>query len=56
MKKVISSHRAALDFDKGYLNKVKMVDGYDFLAEVKYEKQSFIKIESGSEKRGGARQ
>ena len=55
MKKVISSHRAALDFDKGYLNKVKTVDGYDFVAEVKSEKQSLIKLESGSEKQGGAR-
>ena len=52
IKEVISSHRSALDFDKGYLNKVKMLDGYDFVAEVKSEKQSLIKLESGSEKRG----
>ena len=38
---------------KGYLNKVKTVDGYDFVAEVKSEKQSLIKLESGSENRGG---
>ena len=52
MKKVISSHRAALDFDKGYLNKVVTPDGYDFVAEVKSEKISLIKIEGRS---GGAR-
>ena len=55
MNKVISSHRAALNFDKGYLNKVKTVDGYDFMAEVKSEKQGLIKLESEREKRGGAR-
>ena len=55
MKKLISSHHAALAFDQGYLNKVKTVDGYDFVAEVKYEKQILIKLESGNEKRGGAR-
>ena len=54
MKKLISSHCAALEFDKGYLNKVKTVDGYDFVAEVKSDKQSLIKLESGSENRGGA--
>ena len=48
MKKVISSHRAALDFDKGYLNKVVTPDGYDFVAEVKSEKKSLIKIERKS--------
>ena len=31
------------------------MDGYDFVAEVKYEKQILIKLESGNEKRGGAR-
>ena len=55
MKKVISSRRVALDFDKGYLKKVKMLDGYDFVAEVKSEKQSLIKIECGSENRGGVK-
>ena len=48
MKKVISSHRASLDFDHGYQNKVKTVDGYDFVAKVKYDTQSLIKLESGS--------
>ena len=37
-KKVISSHRAALDFDMGYLNKVITAEGYDFVSEVKLEK------------------
>ena len=55
MKKLISSHCAALEFDKGYLNKVKTVDKYNFVAEVKSEKQILIKLESGSEKRGGER-
>ena len=50
MKKVISSHRAALDFDKGYLNKVITAEGYDFVAEVKLEKVGLVKAES---KRGG---
>ena len=52
---LISSHRAALDFDKGYLNKIKTADGYNFVAELKSEKQSLIKLEYGSEKRGGER-
>ena len=49
MKKVISSHRAALDFDKGYLNKVLTAEGYDFVAEVKSEKVGLVKAESKRE-------
>ena len=33
-KKVISSYRAALDFDKGYLNKLITVEGYNFVSKV----------------------
>ena len=52
MKMVISSHRAALDFDKGYLNKVVTAEGYDFVAEVKSEKKGLVKME---DKQGGER-
>ena len=45
MKKVISSHRAASDFDRGFLNKMITADGYDFVAEVKSERVSLVKIE-----------
>ena len=48
MKKVISSHRAALDFDTGFLNRVVTKAGYDFVAEVKSERKSLIKMEATS--------
>ena len=48
MKKVISSHRAALDFDTGFLNKVATKVGYDFVEGVKAERKSLIKMESTS--------
>ena len=37
MKKVISSHRAALDFDKGFLEKIVSAEGFDLVKEVKSE-------------------
>ena len=43
MKKVISSHRAALDFDRGFLNKIVTEEGFDLVAEVKSEKKSLSK-------------
>ena len=51
MKKVISSHSAALDFDKGNLNKVITVEGYDFVTEVKSEKVGLVRV---MDNRGGA--
>ena len=48
MKKVISPRRAALDFDTGFLNKIATTVGYDFVAEVKSERKSLIKMESTS--------
>lgn len=44
MKKVISSHRAALDFDRGFLNKVITAEGFDLVAEVKSEKKGLSKV------------
>ena len=52
MKKFISSHRAALDFDKGHLNKVITSEGYDFRTEVKSEKVGLVRVRDN---RGGAR-
>ena len=52
MKKVISSHRATLDFDKGYLNKVVTAEGYDFMTEVKSEKVGLVRVKDNQ---GGAR-
>ena len=43
MKKVISSHRAALDFDRGFLDKIVTEEGFDLVAEVKSEKKSLSK-------------
>ena len=43
MKKVISSHRAALDFDRGFLNKIVTEEGFDLVAEVKSGKKSLSK-------------
>ena len=43
MKKIVSSHRAALDFDKGYLTKVITEEGYDLVSEVKSEKLGLVK-------------
>ena len=43
MKKFISSHRAALDFDRGFLNKIVTEEGFDLVAEVKSEKKSLSK-------------
>ena len=39
MKKVVSSHRASLDFDRGYMNKIVAEDGFDWVSEVKSEKR-----------------
>ena len=47
---LISSHRADLDFDKGYLNKVVTPEGCDFVAEVKSERNSLNKTEKTSGK------
>ena len=52
MKMVVSSHRASLDFDKSYLNKVVTAEGYDFVAEVKSEKVGLVRRE---DRRGGTR-
>ena len=52
MKKVSSSHCADLDFDKGYLNKVIIVEGHDFVSEVKSKKPGLVNAKS---KRGGTR-
>ena len=35
VKIIVKSHRCALDFDRGFLNKVVAVDGYNFVTEVK---------------------
>ena len=43
MRKIVSSHRAALDFDKGYLTKVITEEGYDLVSEVKSEKLGLVK-------------
>ena len=43
MKKIVSSHRAALDFDKAFLTKVRIDEGYDLVAEVKSEKVGLLK-------------
>ena len=43
MKKFISSHRAALDFDRGFLNKIVTEEGFDLVAEVKSGKKSLSK-------------
>jgi len=43
MKKVISSHRAALDFDRGFLDKIVTEEGFDLVAEVKSERKSLSK-------------
>ena len=43
MKKVISSHQAALDFDRGFLNKIVIAEGFDLVAEVKSGKKSLSK-------------
>ena len=37
MQKIVSSHRAALDFDAGYLNKILKKEGFDVVAVVKSE-------------------
>ena len=37
MKKAISSHRAALDFDRGFLNEIITEKGFDLVKEVKSE-------------------
>ena len=57
-EKNVSSHRAASDFDRGFLNKVLTAEGYGFVAEVNqkrlgslrrhqrekvYEKRDFFK-------------
>ena len=39
MKKVVSTHRAALDFDNGFLKKIVTAEGFDLVAEVKSEKK-----------------
>ena len=43
MKIIVKSHRCALDFDRGFLNKVIDAEGYDFVAEVKSEKLGSVK-------------
>ena len=43
MKKIVSSHQAALDFDKGFLTKVRIDEGYDLVSEVKSEKVGLLK-------------
>ena len=43
MKKVISSHRAAFHFDRGYLNKIVTGEGFDLVAKVKPERNSSSK-------------
>ena len=40
MKKVISSHHASLDFDKGFLEKVVCADGFNLVGEVKSENKT----------------
>ena len=37
MQKIVSSHRAALDFDAGYLNSILKEEGFDVVAVVKSE-------------------
>ena len=44
MKKIVTSHRAALDFDKGFLTKVRTEEGYDLVSEVKSEKVGLVKM------------
>ena len=43
MKKIVSSHRAALDFDRSFLTKVRIEEGYDLKAEVKSKKVGLMK-------------
>ena len=40
---MLSSYQAALDFGKGYLNKVITAEGYDFVSKVKSEKLGLVK-------------
>ena len=53
MKTIVKSHRCALNFDRGFLNKVIAVDGYHFVAEVKSEKLGLAKLVT--KKREGVR-
>ena len=43
MKKIISSHCAALDFDRDFLNEVLTERAFDLAAEVKAEKKTLSK-------------
>ena len=43
MRKIVSSHRAALDFDAGYLSKILKEEGLDVVAVVKSEKKTVPK-------------
>jgi len=41
MKKVVSSHRAALDFDMGFLKKIETKEGFNLVSEVASDKKGF---------------
>ena len=42
-QEIVSSHRAALDFDAGYLNQILKEEGFDVVAVVKSEKKTVPK-------------
>ena len=44
MKKVVSSHRAALDFDAAFIKKVAVAEGFDLVAEIKSEQKGLSKL------------
>ena len=43
MEKIVSFHRVALDFDKGYLTKVITEEGHGLVSEVESEKMGLVK-------------
>ena len=43
MQEIVRSHRAALDFDAGYLNRILKEEGFDVVAVVKSEKKTVPK-------------
>ena len=40
MVKIVSSHRAALDFDKGYLNNIVTDEGFNLVGELNSESKN----------------